>query len=67
MPGENLRQPNRTKTGMASRQPKDLRVAQDRVERQLQVRLLGQRELRARARQLLRVSTEMLTQPHAHL
>jgi hypothetical protein len=67
MARENLRQPNRTKPRMASREPKNLRVRQDGIHRELQVRLLSQRNLCPGARQLLGVNTKMLTQPHSHL
>jgi hypothetical protein len=39
-------------------------VRRYRIERQLQVRVLGQRKLGRGARQLLGVGAEMLTHPH---
>ena len=64
---ENLGQPERGEAGMAGGESEDLGVAKDSIERQLQVRLLGQWELSRGDRQLLGLSAEMLTHPHRDL
>ena len=58
-PGENFGQPDRAEPHMPGRESHQFGVREHRVERQLEIRVVGQRKLGARRRQLTRVGPEM--------
>ena len=67
LPGDDLSQTDRPEPHMPRGKAHQLSVTQHRVQRQLQVRVLGQRKLSPRGRQALGIGPQMLPQPHRHL